>query len=189
MVLWNEEFSLPLPGCLCSWGTYLPWNSTGCKDASSIPCFSAWSPSAVVDILQPGTATWLLPAQWFHPLQSRVELSACWQAPLFPSQSAMLTAWWHVLWYFLPEGKPRALQYLKTDVCDPTIAVVADTLFCFQRIFILFFFFQGLIYFFPVKADKEPSYFKKISSNFILPEYSVTSALLAPQLLPCSILG
>lgn len=60
---------------------------------------------------------------------------------------------------------------------------------CFAFKGFLFFFSQGLIYFFPVKADKEPSYFKKISSNFILPEYSVTSALLAPQLLPCSILG
>lgn len=183
-------FPLRLPGCLCSWGTQLPWSSTWCEDASSFRCFSAWSPPAVVDILQPGTATWLLPDQWFHPLQSRLELSACWQTPLLPPQRAMLTAWWHVLWQFLPEGKPRALQYLKTDVCDPAITVVADTLFCLQRIFI-FYLFPATDFFFFFSKKQIRSHFisKKISSNFILPECLVTSALLAPQLLSHSILG
>lgn len=171
-------FSLHFPGCRCSWGTQLPWSSTWCDNASSFLCFSVWKPLAVVEILLSETATCLIPAQWFHHLQPRWQLKVCEPPPRPMTGNAhslvahflVLLTWW--------KAKGSLMSFWLMFV----IILLQLTLFCFQRIFLGDWILAE-------KAYMEPSYLKKISSNFILPEHSVTSTLFASQLLSCSILG
>lgn len=124
-------FSLHFPGCRCSWGTQLPWSSTWCDNASSFLCFSVWKPLAVVEILLSETATCLIPAQWFHHLQPRWQLSL--RAPPSPHDGQCSQ----------PGGTfPGTSHLMKsqglfdvflTDVCDHTVTI--DTVLLSEDLF------------------------------------------------------
>lgn len=88
--------------------------------------------------------------------------------------------WWSISWYFLPQGRQRALQGL-LDWCFDHIAISVDeTLFCFQWIF-------GENWIHAERANMAPSILKKkVSSNFIMLENSVPSTVCSPAVIMLS---
>lgn len=144
-------FSLPFPGCCCSWGAHLPWISTWCDDASSFLCFSVWKPLAVVEILLSETATCLIPAQSSHHLEQHLQSL---RETLSPRHGQCSQPGGTSPGTCHPKESQGLFGVFLTHVCDRTITSVAHTLFCFQRIF-----FGDWIL--AEKTDTEPSYFKK----------------------------